>query len=279
MNTKAYSDAAMAEFMANRTGPLTIAQANNMVFLSLQDLTSDFATLAAALLSQNATSFLPDHYASAHPSILAGFLAQRAILAKRLLHPDAAVVEIPFGGAAGGGVAIEKPLSRGTVMIATAGAASKDAGNPADKNSSPVIDFGAMRNPVDMAVAVAGLKMVRKYNAAPSLAVRQPIEQAPGPRATTDAQLEEFVRMSMSASFAHPCCTAHMAPRSLGGVVDSQLRVYGVKGIRVVDASVIPLIPACHLQSTVYAIAEKAADLIKAVSDGALDESELRDRS
>lgn len=54
-----------------------------------------------------------------------------------------------------------------------------------------------------------------------------------------------------------------MMPKSKGGVVDSELKVWGVEGLRVVDASVIPLIPATHLQATIYAIAEKAADMIK----------------
>ncbi|KAL8907683.1 MAG: hypothetical protein Q9207_001251 [Kuettlingeria erythrocarpa] len=52
-------------------------------------------------------------------------------------------------------------------------------------------------------------------------------------------------------------------PKEHGGVVDPQLRVYGIKGLSVVDASMMPIIPAAHTQSTVYAVAEKAADLIK----------------
>jgi choline dehydrogenase-like flavoprotein len=57
-----------------------------------------------------------------------------------------------------------------------------------------------------------------------------------------------------------------MLPKELGGVVDPQLRVWDVDGLRVVDASIIPLLPAAHLQATVYGIAEKAADLIKSVN-------------
>ncbi|KAI4201254.1 MAG: hypothetical protein LQ346_002207 [Caloplaca aetnensis] len=52
-------------------------------------------------------------------------------------------------------------------------------------------------------------------------------------------------------------------PKEHGGVVDPQLKVYGIKGLSVVDASIMPIIPAAHTQSTVYAVAEKAADLIK----------------
>lgn len=54
-----------------------------------------------------------------------------------------------------------------------------------------------------------------------------------------------------------------MMPREVGGVVDSELRVYGTKNLRVVDASVFPLIPRGNIQSSVYAVAEKAADILK----------------
>jgi len=54
-----------------------------------------------------------------------------------------------------------------------------------------------------------------------------------------------------------------MLPLSKGGVVDSELKVYGVKGLRIVDASVMPIIPDQHTVGPVYMIAEKAADLIK----------------
>lgn len=55
-----------------------------------------------------------------------------------------------------------------------------------------------------------------------------------------------------------------MLPREMGGVVDKELRVYGTVNLRVVDTSIYPLLPASHLQSVVYAVAEKAADIIKA---------------
>ncbi|KAL8800726.1 MAG: hypothetical protein Q9182_004969 [Xanthomendoza sp. 2 TL-2023] len=60
----------------------------------------------------------------------------------------------------------------------------------------------------------------------------------------------------------HPCGTCAMMPVEMGGVVDSRLKVYGVKGLRVVDASIFPMIPRGNIQSSVYAVAEKAADLI-----------------
>lgn len=53
--------------------------------------------------------------------------------------------------------------------------------------------------------------------------------------------------------------TAAMAPRAAGGVVDSTLNVYGTRNLRVVDASIIPIQLACHIQATVYTIAEKVS--------------------
>lgn len=61
----------------------------------------------------------------------------------------------------------------------------------------------------------------------------------------------------------HPCGTCAMPPRDKGGVVDERLRVYGVKNLRVVDASVFLMIPRGNIQSSVYAVAERAADLIR----------------
>jgi choline dehydrogenase-like flavoprotein len=63
-------------------------------------------------------------------------------------------------------------------------------------------------------------------------------------------------------SIYHPVGTAALLPEKDGGVVNSELKVYGVKGLRVVDASIIPLLPSAHLQTLVYGIAEKAAGMI-----------------
>jgi len=61
----------------------------------------------------------------------------------------------------------------------------------------------------------------------------------------------------------HPCDTCAMLPRGKGGVVDARSKVYGVKGLRVVDASIFPMIPKGNIQSSVYAVAEQAKILLK----------------
>ena len=74
---------------------------------------------------------------------------------------------------------------------------------------------------------------------------------------------KDYIRMTAFSNH-HPAGTCGMPPRSEGGVVDNHLIVYGTKNVQVVDASIMPLISRSNFQSTVYAMAEKAADLIKA---------------
>ena len=72
----------------------------------------------------------------------------------------------------------------------------------------------------------------------------------------------EVVRTRLMSNM-HVCGTCGMLPREQGGVVDERLIVYGTKNLRIVDASIFPLIPLGNILTTGYAVAEKAADLIK----------------
>lgn len=79
--------------------------------------------------------------------------------------------------------------------------------------------------------------------------------------ATTSAWIEN-VKSDYRPNY-HPLGTASMMPASVGGVVSPSLKVYGVENVRVIDASVIPFQVAGHLTSTLFAVAERAADMIK----------------
>ena len=76
------------------------------------------------------------------------------------------------------------------------------------------------------------------------------------------SNVESEVKRLLQTEY-HPVGTCSMLPRHKGGVVDPQLKVYGVNNLRVVDASIFPLLPRANLQSLVYAVAERAADWIK----------------
>ncbi|KAI5859366.1 putative GMC oxidoreductase [Durotheca rogersii] len=84
----------------------------------------------------------------------------------------------------------------------------------------------------------------------------------PMPRAS-DAAMDRLILERSQTGF-HPCGSARMAPAIEQGAVDGRLRVFGVANLRLIDASVIPVIPDCRIQNAVYMVAEKGADMIKA---------------
>jgi choline dehydrogenase len=84
----------------------------------------------------------------------------------------------------------------------------------------------------------------------------------PGPDVTSRAAIRDYIREAVG-SYYHPAGTCRMGAGA-GSVVDPQLRVHGVAGLRVADASVMPVIPNAHPNATVLAIGERAAELIAA---------------
>jgi len=129
----------------------------------------------------------------------------------------------------------------------------------------PAIDPAYFKHPLDLHVMVCAVKFARKIASTQPFAstIIGPVE--PGPDVQTDEQFADYCKDKMSPVY-HPVGSASMLPREDGGVVSPSLLVYGTNNIRVVDASIIPMQLSCHIQATVYAIAEKAADIIKASS-------------
>jgi choline dehydrogenase len=148
--------------------------------------------------------------------------------------------------------AVVAPDSRGTVQLATA-----------DPQMAPVINPGFLRDQRDLDRLEAGLAIIRRATA--SLTFFSQVRAAetwPGPDVTTRAGLHAYIRGTVG-SYWHPAGTCRMGPDTdPAAVVDPQLRVRGITGLRVADASVIPVIPNAPLNATVLAIAEKAASLI-----------------
>lgn len=150
-----------------------------------------------------------------------------------------------------------KPLSRGTVTL-----------DPSDPFGLPVVQYNTLQNPIDRDNVLAIVRRAREFWRSPVLVERfGPItEVSPGAQFRTDEEILDELKRNHGIfwpSLAHPSGTCAMMPERVGGCVDAELKVYGVKRLRVVDASVMPLIVGGGLQATVYAVAEKAADLIK----------------
>jgi len=123
---------------------------------------------------------------------------------------------------------------------------------------------------MDMFIQVAGVRLARKMLGTTPLSTLSQGETIPGKTTVpdngdggSDAAWTSWINNAFFA-VSHPIGTAAMMKRSLGGVVDAHLRVYDVKNLRVVDASILPLQISAHLSSTLYGVAEKAADIIKA---------------
>ncbi|KAF4591026.1 hypothetical protein EYR40_009624 [Pleurotus pulmonarius] len=134
-----------------------------------------------------------------------------------------------------------------------------------DPNVSPAINPRYFSRESDLKVLVEMVKFNRKLaTTAPLTEVfgTSPKEVNPGPNVQTDEEIANWIKKVVSSTF-HPAGTCSMLPKELDGVVDPTLKVYGTKNVRVVDLSIIPVHFGTHAQSTVYAIAEQAADIIK----------------
>ena len=142
-----------------------------------------------------------------------------------------------------------RPESRGSIRIISP-----------DPTVYPSIVPNYLSDPLDQEVAVASLKWGRKIAAQPALAPWVDHEMSPGKDLEGDAALLEYARMAGTTIY-HPVGTCQMGhgPRA---VVDPQLRVHGVKGLRVVDASVMPRLVSGNTNAPTIMIAEKAADMI-----------------
>jgi choline dehydrogenase-like flavoprotein len=143
------------------------------------------------------------------------------------------------------GACVLKPKSRGYVAL----------GSP-DPTAKPLIVHNYLEDPEDVASIVAGVRMAMEICASEPLARFSP-EMLMGPASDSEEDILDSVRAKMQTLY-HPVGTC-----SIGAVVDRELRVLGVEGLRVVDASVIPSVPRGNTNAPVIALAERASDLIR----------------
>ncbi|KAF4428303.1 GMC oxidoreductase [Fusarium acutatum] len=125
----------------------------------------------------------------------------------------------------------------------------------------PKLDPRYCSDPIDCETIVLGLQM--NTGLIQTNAMKEHMPEAESVFDTTDHETLIKHVTEKIATERHFLGTAAMMPLELGGVVDPELKVYGTCNLRIADASIMPLVPSAHLQASVYAIAEKAADMIK----------------
>ena len=142
------------------------------------------------------------------------------------------------------------PESRGSVSLRST-----------DPMADPIIETNYLSSQHDQAVMVEGLKMVRNIYEQPAFKGLWSDERVPGRDYQSDAEILEAIR-HFAGTVYHPVGTCRMGGDA-NAVVDPELRVRGVEGLRVVDASVMPKITSANTNAATYMIAEKAAEMIK----------------
>jgi choline dehydrogenase len=148
-------------------------------------------------------------------------------------------------------VNVRRPKARGRVRVT-----SRDPDEPLRVEHLSLIDADEVRR------LVAGLKLLRRIYAAPAFAPIVTGELAPGPAFATDDALEVYVRASSFPQY-HPVGTCRLgAADDADAVVDPRLRVRGIRGLRIADASVMPFVPSSNTNGPSIMIGERAADFV-----------------
>jgi choline dehydrogenase-like flavoprotein len=147
-------------------------------------------------------------------------------------------------------VSLMSPFSRGSLRLAST-----------IPGAHPVIDPAYYTDQRDLDIVVAGLRIAREIGAAPALAPWCGVEALPGPEVRGQEKLRGYVKTNIR-SYSHYAGTCAIGTDERS-VVDTSLHVHGISNLRVADASVMPSPISANTNATVYAIAERAAELIR----------------
>ena len=259
------SKAALLEYQQNRTGRMAEGAAYSFAFTPLQMLETPSET-------QELVEAVKDYLAKESNTSLQ---AQYSVIQKAIESPNEATAtnfmlrsqrnrdseSMPKGTPAfvdGNFVTVvamlAHPFSRGSCHISS------------DPSLQPEIKFNYLSHPLDTEILARHLRLIERLFQKPTFAAmtkpsgkRLP-RSFPRPISTLDDA--KGILAINSATNYHPCGTCSMMREDLGGVVDTRLRVYGTKNVRVCDASILPIIPRGNILTAVYAFAEKAAEII-----------------
>jgi choline dehydrogenase-like flavoprotein len=189
------------------------------------------------------TAFIKTRDGLDRPDIQLVFQPARRNLGKLMTFP------LPIGHGFQITAVLLYPKSRGSISLKSA-----------DPGEAPVLDPNLLAIPEDADAVVRGLKLARRAFASPAFAPYKANELLPGAAVQTDDELRDYVKRTLG-TVHHPAGTCRMGADK-ESVVDPQLKVRGVEGLRVVDASIMPFVIGGNTNAPVVMIAEKAADMI-----------------
>ncbi|KAJ5885544.1 CAZyme family AA3 [Penicillium taxi] len=257
-------------------GAMEMWQKNGSGPLGLVALHSSYAT-PPELKGPEIAALLEEHLKEDDLDLTPGLKAQYAILTRMLKDENEPIGQFHLGpfqitpekGPSVPGVfgmtepecyysivaILNRPFSRGSTHLVST-----------DIQDSPEFDIGFFKHPID--IQLHG-RLTRWLETIAETAPMASLFKPGGRRlqeSSPDISIEQAMKLTRERIVAHyhVCGTTAMMPRELNGVVDSKLRVYGTKNLRIVDAGIIPIIPRGNIQSLVFAIGEKAAELIVA---------------
>ncbi|KAL0944494.1 GMC oxidoreductase [Colletotrichum truncatum] len=237
---------ALKTFLANKTGPLTTPLINTVAFPALKYHAGEWRTLIEHARNQS-FDFLP---LDTPPTVVSGFKRQKALLLTQLEREDVGAYELLAASWGQISIANQKPLSRGIVRPSSSSVFD-----------APTVDPRYCADPMDCKIIRLGLQLAQNLMSTKAMKSLRPVTDARF-NSSDPRHLMAALKPLVGTEF-HPSGTTSMMPKHLGGVVDSKLKVYGTCNLRVVDAGIMPIIPGGHIQAAVYAVAEKAADIIK----------------
>ncbi|KAJ6625745.1 aryl-alcohol-oxidase from pleurotus Eryingii [Mycena sp. CBHHK59/15] len=215
------------QWNTTRTGPLVDSAATHLGWLRVPDNSSIFEGLSDPAAGPNTAHF-------------------ELMISNGLFGPPP-----PTGNFISLTTAVVSPVSRGSVTL-----------NSSDPFAPPLINPNFLSSELDVAIMREAIRSVFRFAAAPAWEdyIISPVSLN---STSSDAELDQYIRDN-SGPGDHIVGTASMSPNGATyGVVDPDLRIKGLTGIRIVDLSVVPFVPAAHTQAAAYIFAERAADLIK----------------
>lgn len=218
-----------------------------------------YEALAAEYAAQDPAEFLPADYT---PEQIEGYRQQQKVFSELVRSPNVVFSEMMLSGP-GGSVQNLHPFSRGHVRL-----------NASHPEAEVLVDYRAGSNPLDLRVMVEIVKFMRRFMTTGELAQYEAVESSPGPEVETDEQLLAWVKDNVIPSVFHPIGTTAKMPQEWGGVVDEDLFVYGTKKLRIIDSGIQPTLIGATTCETVYAVAEKIAEIILAQAGGEEPEPE-----